>query len=130
VTTSPKTKPTEGNDLPHQGDHDRVQMLSLRADGTPDQVNPEIIGDPDTAEAAAKEQFAQQAVSALDVATSTGPVTLVGQKDGSTKAIPATTGQDPTIESATKAAQEATTAAEAAATAAVAALKSTTGDQA
>lgn len=57
------------NKVPHEGDHDRVQMLSLRADGTPDQHNPEIIGDKETAVAAAKEQFRQQAVSAADVAS-------------------------------------------------------------
>jgi hypothetical protein len=50
------------------GAHDRVAMLSLRADGTPDQTNPEIIGDKDAAVAAAKVQFAQQAVSAVDEA--------------------------------------------------------------
>ena len=49
------------------GDHDRVTMLSLRADGTPDQHNPEIIGDKDAAIAATAEQFKQQAVSAADV---------------------------------------------------------------
>jgi hypothetical protein len=48
------------------GAHDRVAMLSLRADGTPDQTNPEIIGDKDAAVEAAKVQFAQQAVSAVD----------------------------------------------------------------
>lgn len=53
--------------VPHEGDHDRVGMLSVRADGTPDQHNPEIIGDKETAVAATKEQFAQQAVSAADV---------------------------------------------------------------
>lgn len=45
---------------------DRVAMLSLSKDGTPDQVNPEIIGDKDFAVAAAKRQFAEQAVSAKD----------------------------------------------------------------
>lgn len=29
------------------GAHDRVAMLSLKADGTPDQRNPEIIGAPE-----------------------------------------------------------------------------------
>lgn len=53
--------------VPSGGDHDRVQMLSLRADGTPDQHNPEIIGDKDVAITAAKQQFAEQAVSAVDV---------------------------------------------------------------
>ena len=50
----------------NEGDHDRVAMLSLRADGTPDQHNPEIIGDKDAAVEATKVQFAQQAVSAVD----------------------------------------------------------------
>ena len=54
------------NKIDTHGQHDRVQMLSLKADGTPDQVNPEIIGDKDVAIAAAKVQFAQQAVSAVD----------------------------------------------------------------
>lgn len=54
-----------------QGDHDRVQMLSLRADGTPDQFAPEMIGDKETSVAATKEQFAQQAVSAHDYANRT-----------------------------------------------------------
>ena len=27
------------------GQHDRVAMLSIRADGTPDQISPELIGD-------------------------------------------------------------------------------------
>ena len=71
------------------GDHDRVQMLSLRADGTPDQNNPEIIGDKDVALEATKEQFRQQAVSAADVKyADTNPV--------------AETPQDPTIEAAVK----------------------------
>ena len=46
--------------------HDRVVMLSLRADGTPDQINPEIIGDKEVAKEAAKRQFAEQAVSSAD----------------------------------------------------------------
>lgn len=50
----------------HEGDHDRVAMLSLKADGTPDQHNPEIIGDKEFAVEAAKRQFAEQAVSAAD----------------------------------------------------------------
>ncbi|MEU6527869.1 hypothetical protein ABZ869_01590 [Streptomyces sp. NPDC046928] len=50
------------------GDHDRIVMASRRADGSMDQVNPEFIGDKDTAIAAAKEQLAVQAVSAVDVA--------------------------------------------------------------
>lgn len=57
-----------GNTVPHQGDHDRVQMLSLKADGTPDQHNPEFIGDREATLEATKRQFAEQAVSAVDVA--------------------------------------------------------------
>lgn len=30
---------------PEEHDHDRVALLSLRADGTPDQINPEVITD-------------------------------------------------------------------------------------
>lgn len=48
--------------------HDRVVMLSLKADGTPDQVDPEIIGDKEVALKATKRQFAEQAVSAADEA--------------------------------------------------------------
>lgn len=62
------TTPKRANEVPNHGDHDRVQMLSLKADGTPDQHNPELIGDKDVAKAAAREQFKQQAVSAADVA--------------------------------------------------------------
>lgn len=54
------------NKVDTAGVRDRVAMLSLRADGTPDQTNPEIIGDKDAAVAAAQVQFAQQAVSAVD----------------------------------------------------------------
>lgn len=74
-TTTPKqrksttTAAAVGNTaVPQHGDHDRVAMLSLRADGTPDQLNPEIIGDREFAEAATREQFQQQAVSAVDTA--------------------------------------------------------------
>lgn len=48
------------------GDHDRVVMLTLNADGTPRQHNPEIIGDKEFAVDAAKRQFGEQAVSAVD----------------------------------------------------------------
>lgn len=88
---------------PTRGDHDRVQMLSLRADGTPDQHSPELIGDKDTTLAATREQFRQQAVSAVDVTPSSGPVTLVGQKDGTVKEVPASeVDQDPSVESRRK----------------------------
>lgn len=72
TTSKPKTETTDtetaNTAVPHEGDHDRVQMLSLRADGTPDQHNPEIIGDKEAAVKATQEQFKQQAVSAADVA--------------------------------------------------------------
>lgn len=57
---------TQANKVDEHGDHDRVAMLSLHADGSHDQRNPEIIGDKDAALEAAKEQFRQQAVSAAD----------------------------------------------------------------
>lgn len=52
--------------VPQHGDHDRVAMLSLKADGVPDQHNPEIIGDKEFALEATKKQFTEQAVSAVD----------------------------------------------------------------
>lgn len=112
----------ENTPVAKHGDHDRVQMLSLKADGTPDQVDPEIIGDKGAATAAAKEQFKQQAVSAADVAANPGRVTLVGQKDGSVKEVPLTTGQDPSIEKAQKQHESVAKAAESAAEKAVNAL--------
>ncbi|MER7738887.1 hypothetical protein ABTX34_11270 [Streptomyces sp. NPDC096538] len=76
MATSPKketpdsgvvqTKPTAA--AAQHGDHDRIVMPSRRADGSMDQLNPEFIGDKETAIAAAKEQLAAQAVSAVDVA--------------------------------------------------------------
>lgn len=85
------TTPSQGNTVPNHGDHDRVQMLSLKADGTPDQHNPEIIGDKDVAIIAAKEQFAQQAVSAADVQIAAGGGSAVADAP-----------QDPKIEKAQK----------------------------
>lgn len=72
-----------------EGAHDRVSMLSLRADGTPDQYQPEIIGGKDFAVEAAKRQFAEQAVSAKDAAD---------RPDTGAEAV----GQDPTIEARQK----------------------------
>lgn len=64
----PETQPTKPvNPAAKGGDHDRVAMLSLKADGSPDQTDPEIIGDKDDAVKATTEQFRQQAVSAADV---------------------------------------------------------------
>ena len=87
-----------------QGDHDRVQMLSLRADGTPDQIDPEFVGDKETAIEAAQEQFKQQAVSAADASNAGG--------DGS---VVENAPQDPTIDAATKEHEKVAAAAEKAA---------------
>lgn len=54
--------PVPTGDVPH----DRVVGLSLKSDGTPDQNNPELIGDKDAAVEATKKQFAEFAVSAVD----------------------------------------------------------------
>jgi hypothetical protein len=95
--------------VPSGGDHDRVQMLSLKADGTPDQHNPEIIGDKDVAIAAAKRQFAEQAVSAVDVEKRGATVdTGVGKVE-----------QDPGITDLQKAHESAASAAEKAAESAI-----------
>ncbi len=108
-----KTTGGAGNTaVPSHGDHDRVAMLSLKADGTPDQHNPEIIGDKDFALEAAKRQFTEQAVSAVDqaergVAASTGAETV---------------GQDPEIEKLQKKHEAAEKAAVAAAESTVSAL--------
>lgn len=64
--TKTSTKVDTDQPVVKTGDHDRVVMLSLRADGTPDQYDPEIIGDKDTAIEAAKRQFAEVAVAAVD----------------------------------------------------------------
>lgn len=63
--------------------HDRVVGLSLRADGTPDQNNPEIIGDKDAAIEATKKQFAEFAVSAVDQ-EKRAELGLAGTDDGDT----------------------------------------------
>lgn len=63
--------------------HDRVVGLSLRSDGTPDQVNPEIIGDKEAAVEAAKKQFAEFAVSAVD-AEKRAELGLGGTEEGDT----------------------------------------------
>lgn len=81
------------------GDHDRVAMLSVNADGTADQHAPEIIVDVAVARAATREQFTQQAVSAADTrlaaqsAATAGPgVTIIGTPEGQPdQYVPATT---------------------------------------
>lgn len=97
------TTPKKANPIQHDGDHDRVQMLSLKADGTPDQHNPEIIGDKEVALEATKEQFRQQAVSAVDAQRIEA---ASGVEDGP---------QDPSIQAATEAHEKAVAAAEKAA---------------
>lgn len=79
----PESKRQAANTAAKEGDHDRVVMLSLRADGTPDQHNPEIIGDKEFAVAAAKEQFAQQAVASVD-AEKRAELGLAGADEGDT----------------------------------------------
>ncbi len=62
------TKAPNDAKLPHGGDHDRVVMASLKADGSADQTpDYTYIGDKEFAVAAAKRQRAEQAVSAADV---------------------------------------------------------------
>jgi hypothetical protein len=105
---------TANTAVPNEGDHDRVAMLSLNADGTPDQHNPELIGEKEAALAATKEQFKQQAVSAVDQAKRP-------------ELLPSGTGQelkkqDPAIAALTKEHEKAETAADAAATKVVDAL--------
>ncbi|MFF5773849.1 hypothetical protein ACFY8V_32870 [Streptomyces californicus] len=76
MAITPKKEGTESSvlqDKPtpaaaEKGDHDRIVMASRRADGSMDQTRPEFIGDKDVAIAAAKEQLAQQAACAVDVA--------------------------------------------------------------
>lgn len=101
------------NKLEHQGDHDRVQMLSLKADGTPDQHNPEFISDKESSLEATAEQFRQQAVSAVDVAER-GVSTDVGE----------TVEQDPGIAELQEKHESAAKGAESAAKSAVESLTS------
>ncbi len=74
------TTPAPAQKVEAHGAHDRVQMLSLKADGTPDQLNPEIIGDKEFALAATKRQFAEQAVSAVDVERRGATTTAGGEE--------------------------------------------------
>jgi hypothetical protein len=101
MATSPKKETSDSGVLQDKptaaaaqhGDHDRIVMASRRADGSMDQVNPEFIGDKDVAIAAAKEQLAVQAVSAVDVAArgvSAGPTddgTGSSEPDADVKAL-------------------------------------------
>jgi hypothetical protein len=80
--------------------HDRVAVLSVRADGTHDQLNPELL-DADAAREYTKRQFAEQAVGASDDANAVGPVTIIGKPgDEPDEVVPATSDavrQDPSI---------------------------------
>ncbi len=101
-------EPKAVNKVDASGAHDRVAMLSLRADGTPDQVAPEIIGDKDAAVAAAKVQFSEQAVSAVDEALRLEETANAGE-----------VAEDPSIAEAKKAHDAAAKAAESKAESAV-----------
>jgi hypothetical protein len=85
-----------------QGDHDRIVMASRRADGSMDQVDPEFIGDKETAIAAAEEQLAVQAASAVDTAargvTSAPEGTGSSEPDAEVKALK--DAQDKAVEDA------------------------------
>jgi hypothetical protein len=94
---------TEEKVVDVKDNHDRVAMLSIAKDGTPDQVDPEIIGDKEFALEATKRQFAENAVSAVDDARR-------AEADE-----PNTVGQDPTIEAAQKEHEKAAKKAESAA---------------
>lgn len=96
-------------------DHDRVAMLSVRKDGTPDQVDPEFIGDEEASKEATREQFRQQAVSARDVELRQDLVT-----GGGTSVDDAP--QDPTVEKLEKEHEKVAKQAESAADSAVKAL--------
>ena len=110
--TSENTTGTGNTAVPQHGDHDRVAMLSLRADGTPDQHNPELIGDREFALEATKRQFREQAVSAADVAAR-GAVADTGAEQ---------VDQDPEIAKLQRVHEKAADAAESAADKAVDAL--------
>lgn len=100
-------KTEQVNPVPQHGDHDRVVMLSLKADGTPDQHNPEVIGDPEFAAAAARRQFTEQAVSAADV-----EARGVSAGDGG---VVEDAPQDPTVDELAKKHEQAAKSAESAA---------------
>jgi len=88
MTDSAKTEKAN-TAVPLDNVHDRIQMASVKADGTLDQVSPIFVGDKDATLAATKEQFVQQAVSAADASNAgAGGTTVEDAK------------QDPTIAAA------------------------------
>ena len=102
----------KGNTAVH-GDHDRVAMLSLKADGTPDQsAGVEIIGNREFAETATREQFRQQAASAAQA----------GADQSAGGDLPPQDVEDPEIQARKDRNEEAVKAADAAADATVAEL--------
>jgi hypothetical protein len=90
-------------------------MLSLKADGTPDQHNPEIVGEREFALEATREQFRQQAVSAVDQEKR---AELFGTGASDVEDL----GQDPKIEELQSAHESAAKAADKAAESTVGAL--------
>jgi len=106
-------------------DHDRVAMLSLKADGTPDQNAPEFIMDEERTLEATRQQFVEQAISVTDdarrreLATGAGEGALRTDEDGNTEVVPADKlEEDPTVKALTEAhdkvEKQATSAAESA----------------
>jgi hypothetical protein len=106
------------------GDHDRVAMLSLNVDGSPDQHDPEIIGDKEWAEKATAEQFRQQAVSAADVEVR-GKLAAEGKLGGAE----VSKTEDPSVERLKKAHEDAAKGADSAAKKVVGALHKGDGDK-
>lgn len=108
--------------------HDRVSVLSVRADGTHDQLNPELL-DPEGVVEYTKVQFREQAIGIADdnrIAGGVGgAVTIIGKPgDEPDEVVPATTDavrQDPSIKAR---AQEHEKVAQAAEKAAEAVIKS------
>ena len=86
-------------------DHDRVAMVSWRADGTADQTKPEMIGDKDAALAATTTQLRERAVSAADQA-----LVQTAAVDGG--AVGEDSPEDPDIEKAKEAHEQAAEAGE------------------
>lgn len=104
--------------------HDRVAVLSVRADGTHDQLNPELINDVDETKAYTRRQFTEQAIGEADRQANAGlvgPTTIIGTKEGEPdKIVPASeVDQDPSIASAKAEHEKVQAAAEKAADAAV-----------
>ncbi len=83
--------------------HDRVGVLSVRADGTHDQLNPELLADNEAVREYTRRQFAEQAIGASDDANrgAGGPVTIIGRPgDEPDEVVPATSDavrQDPSV---------------------------------